>query len=70
VLGPVRCLPDHAGEVDAELERHLGLELVLAAAQQQVRPAHAERVHLDQHLPVTADRLRRVGDPDTGRSLG
>ncbi len=52
--GAVRGLAHHPGEVDAELEGEVGLDLVLAPAQQQVGPADAQRMHLDQHLSVAA----------------
>ena len=67
--GPVRGGADHAGEVDTELERQVGLQLVLALGLQQVRPGHAQGLHLDENLAVLGDGVRNLLDRDAGRAF-
>ena len=57
---------DDAGEVDAEGEGRLGLELVLPAAEQQVGEGDTGAVHLDQHVVRAGDRLGDLADLDVG----
>ena len=75
-IGTLAYVGNHGGEllrprstrpeVDPELERRLRHELVLPAAQQQVRPADPQRVHLDQHLRLGRARLVGLHHLDAG----
>ena len=61
-----------AREVDPERERELGLELVLALAEQQVGEADPDRVDIDKHLRAERAVDARFGnllDRDSGRTL-
>ena len=52
---------DHgAGEVDAEREWRLRLDLVLTAGQQQIRERDADRVHVDQDVVRPGRRVGRL----------
>ena len=57
---------DHAGEVDAEREGRLGLELVLPTAQQEVGERDADAVHLDQHVVGGRDGRVDLAHLDVG----
>jgi len=57
---------DDAGEVDAEGEGRLGLELVFPTTQQQVGEGDAGAVHLDQHVVRAGDGLGDLTDLDVG----
>ncbi len=62
--GAVRRGAHHPGEVDAELEGRLGLELVLTPRQQQVGEAGTDGLHLHDDVAVAGRGLGDVDDLD------
>src|SRR5680860_1173583 len=67
--GASRRLTHCAGEVDTKRERHVGLELILPGRQQEVREAHADRVYVDQDLPLGRRGLGHVDDVNAQRAV-
>jgi len=61
--------PDDAGEVDAECERRLRLQLVLPGRQQQVGKADAEGVYVDDDLVLRGARLGYLDEVDAAGAL-
>jgi hypothetical protein len=68
-IRPLRHRGHRAGQVHAELEGQLGLELVLTPAQQQVGPGDPDRAHLDEDLALPGGRLVDLHHLDSGRTI-